>query len=46
MPPQIEVLLLAAGVALVVLGATLISWPAGLLAFGVLLILAAVDLRR
>lgn len=41
-----EAVLLLLGAALVILGCALITWPAGLLAFGVLLILAAVDLRR
>lgn len=37
--------LLVLGAALVVAGAAGVTWPAGLLAAGVLMLLAAIDLR-
>lgn len=37
--------LLLTGAALVVAGAAVITWPAGVLALGVLMLLAAIDLR-
>lgn len=43
---QVLQLLILAGAVLVVLGASLITVPFGVLALGVLMLLAAVDLRR
>lgn len=41
-----QAVLLVAGSVLVVAGAAVLAWPAGLLALGVLMLLAVVDLRR
>lgn len=41
----VSALLVVLGAALTVAGATAITWPAGVLAAGVLLLLAAIDLR-
>lgn len=41
-----EVMLLGIGAAFVVAGAIAISWPFGFLVTGLLMLLAAVDLRR
>ena len=38
--------LLVIGAGLVIAGAALLAWPAGLLSAGVLALLAAIDLRR
>lgn len=46
MSPGIEVLLLVLGAGLIIAGSAAITWPAGLLAAGVLLLLAAVDVGR
>lgn len=44
--PAAQALVLALGAVLIVTGAAAISWAGGVLAFGVLLMLAVVDLRR
>jgi hypothetical protein len=41
---MLKAVLLLAGALCVVVGAAVLSWPAGLLALGVLMVLAAVDL--
>lgn len=46
MTPAIEAVLLVTGAVLVVFGAAAITWPAGVLAVGVLFLLTVVDLRR
>lgn len=45
-PQSLMAALLVLGIAAVLTGAVLISWPAGLLAAGVLALVALADLRR